>query len=205
MNTSSPSYLASDQGAKTSQFDTKTTRHYRLTTEEWLRVSKQLRAAELRVLYYLRTLDPFGDRKLDIGVRNVATLLNCQPGTVSRAIKVLHQKGYIDANQYFTLQEQTSQEKQIRDRLHQELGGLIEVATPVGRIDLLTNTEVIEVKHVQNWKSALGQVLAYSGFYPEHQKRIHLFGENGLAALRAAKNTCEAFRITVSYEEAQDV
>ncbi|HEY9631007.1 MAG TPA: hypothetical protein V6C84_27260 [Coleofasciculaceae cyanobacterium] len=38
--------------------------HYRLINEEWLKISQDLKLAELRVLYYLRTLDPFGDRQL---------------------------------------------------------------------------------------------------------------------------------------------
>lgn len=70
--------------------------HYRLTTEEWLQAIQDLKPRERDVLYYLRTLNPFGDRKLDIGVREVARALNCDPATVSRALKVLDSKGYID-------------------------------------------------------------------------------------------------------------
>jgi len=53
---------------------------------------------------------------------------------------------------------------------------LREVKTPAGKIDILTDLEVIEVKHYKNWKHALGQVLAYSTYYPEHTKVIYLFG-----------------------------
>lgn len=55
-----------------------------------------LRPAELKVLYHLRTLDPFGDRELDIGVREMARTLNMSHSTVSRALKVLDAKGYIE-------------------------------------------------------------------------------------------------------------
>jgi len=70
--------------------------HYRLTTEEWLTVSKDLRLAELRVLFYLRTLDPFGDRKLNLKVIDIAEATGLQKGTVSKALQVLLCKEFID-------------------------------------------------------------------------------------------------------------
>jgi uncharacterized membrane protein len=71
-------------------------KYYRLTNEEWLRVVKDLKPAERDVLYYIRTLDPFGTQELELGVREMADTLGCNPGTVSRALKVLDQKGYIE-------------------------------------------------------------------------------------------------------------
>jgi hypothetical protein len=55
-----------------------------------------LRYAEVRVLYYLRTIDPFGGRDLRVKVTDVATATGLQKGTVSKALKVLSDKGYID-------------------------------------------------------------------------------------------------------------
>ena len=69
---------------------------YQLTTEEWLTVSEDLRLAELRVLFYLRTLDPFGDRRLSLKVIDIAEATRLQKGTVSKALKVLACKDYID-------------------------------------------------------------------------------------------------------------
>jgi hypothetical protein len=71
-------------------------KYYRLTNEEWLRVVHDLKPAERDVLYYIRTLDPFGTLELELGVREMADTLGCNPGTVSRALKVLDQKGYIE-------------------------------------------------------------------------------------------------------------
>ena len=51
---------------------------------------------EVRILYHLRLLDPFGDRSLDIGVRELACTLNIDHSTVSRTLKTLDAKGYID-------------------------------------------------------------------------------------------------------------
>ena len=92
----------------------------------------------------------------------------------------------------------SSVEKIIRDRLMSVIGGQPEVNTPVGRIDLLTDSEIIEVKHVADWKSAMGQVLAYASFYPQHTKRIHLFGEEAPATDAIA--ICSQLGITVTFE-----
>lgn len=84
------------QGAVKPQPPPRTARHYRLTNDEWLRAVKELKPRERDVLYYLRTLDPWGDKDLEIGVRQIATDLECSPGTVSKALKVLDQKNWID-------------------------------------------------------------------------------------------------------------
>jgi hypothetical protein len=72
----------------------------------------------------------------------------------------------------------TQLEKEIQLKLQKELGAAIEVRTPVGYIDLLTDNKIIEIKHISNWKSALGQVLSYGDFYPEKNKELYLFGES---------------------------
>lgn len=54
-------------------------------------------------------------------------------------------------------------------------GGECEVETRFGRIDVLTQTKLIEIKKASNWKHAIGQVLVYGIDYPEHEKWIYLF------------------------------
>lgn len=66
-------------------------------------------------------------------------------------------------------------EKQIQLKLQEQLGGEIEVKTRVGKIDLLTNNKIIEIKEYDNWKHALGQINAYSIEYKQHDKIIYLF------------------------------
>ena len=46
----------------------------------------------------------------------------------------------------------------IRDQIAYEENGETEVKTPVGFIDVLTDTKIIEVKQANLWKHALGQV-----------------------------------------------
>ena len=58
-------------------------------------------------------------------------------------------------------------ESHYRDLLHRKLGGRIEVSVPAGRIDVLTNTLCIEVKHWAGWKAAIGQALSYCCYVPQ--------------------------------------
>ena len=89
-------------------------------------------------------------------------------------------------------------EKQIQIRLLKELGGEIEVKTEFGYIDLLTKTEIIEIKNGINWKHGLGQLCVYSEYFPEHKKRLHLFD---LEYNERINELCKKYNITVTYEE----
>lgn len=87
-----------------------------------------------------------------------------------------------------------------RDRLAVKLNGKIEVTTPSGRIDILTKTEVIEVKKSNGWKGAIGQVKCYGQYYPKHKLRIHLFGELTERRLKIIQTACQNEGITLSWE-----
>lgn len=89
-------------------------------------------------------------------------------------------------------------EKAIQARLLAELGGEVEVETPVGFVDILTADQVIEIKHAKCWKHAVGQVLMYGRHYPCHAKRIHLFGTTEPDAL--IEECCNDYNILVTYE-----
>ena len=80
------------------------------------------------------------------------------------------------------------------------LDGQREVKTLAGAIDVLTATEVIEVKKIGSWKHAIGQVLVYGDYYPSHQKRIHLYGETQESFLSMIEKHCEKRGILVTWE-----
>ncbi len=73
------------------------------------------------------------------------------------------------------------EEQPYRDKIALEENGEIEVKIESGYIDVLTDTKIIEVKKVENWKSALGQVLSYGldieNLEKIREKWIYLFGE----------------------------
>ncbi len=92
-------------------------------------------------------------------------------------------------------------EKSVQRRLAKTLGLVQrEVPTLAGNVDLLTDRELIEVKSVKSWKCAVGQVLIYGQSYPNHQKRIHLFGEASRDFLSMIRSYCAPLDIDVTWE-----
>ncbi len=75
-----------------------------------------------------------------------------------------------------------------------------EVPTPVGRIDILTPVEIIEVKSVRLWKHGVGQLLAYQQSFPSRKLRLHLFGLSVRGLLPEIRKHCSKLAITVTYE-----
>lgn len=96
--------------------------------------------------------------------------------------------------------EKVPRERYYRDKLARQLCGETEVPVEDGRIDVLTCQEIIEVKHIRQWKSALGQILHYGQYYPCHQKRIHLFGVDNEVKLPTIQHTCERRNVIVTWE-----
>jgi predicted DNA-binding transcriptional regulator AlpA len=180
---------------------------YPLTSDVTAKLRQaKLTAAEWRIWCYLVTIKPLDNcsstfnRDLHIDFSEVMNKCNCSKATFYRAIAKLHE---IDAlPQWFNVKEYDNIEQKICHLLKNKLGGLTEVSTPAGRIDLLTESEIIEVKRISDWKTALGQVLVYSGFYPEHRKRIHLFGNSKeLERLADIEAACLTFDANVTAEE----
>ncbi len=55
------------------------------------------------------------------------------------------------------------------------LNATTEVETPAGYIDLLTDSQIIEIKSANNWKHGVGQLICYGSFYENHKKYLYLF------------------------------
>jgi hypothetical protein len=87
----------------------------------------------------------------------------------------------------------------IQLRMHAELGGTMEASTPIGPVDLVTSSEVIEIKRIEDWKEALGQVMAKAQCFPELSMRIHLFGESS-KILRKITKHCQFLNVLVTFE-----
>lgn len=92
-------------------------------------------------------------------------------------------------------------EEIVRNSLNLSLQGQIEVATPVGYIDILTENLVIEVKRWRDWKAGLGQVIAYGFFYPQRERRLHLFGNPPKEKRWDIERICLASHVSVSYHK----
>ncbi|CAN0535793.1 unnamed protein product [Ectocarpus sp. 12 AP-2014] len=119
------------------------------------------------------------------------------------------QQALIEPIEYKEVERSTRvKECSVRDALASLVGGEAEVETPAGSIDVLSGTEVIEVKYYKQWKHGLGQVLAYHSFHPRLAKRLHLFAHAGEGGTRKyfelAKSVCEAHAVRVTFEEVPD-
>ena len=68
---------------------------YPLDHEEWLNACKMLTSGEKDVLYYIRTLDPYS-KGVKIDSSEIAEKLGVHRTTVSRSLKTLDVKGFID-------------------------------------------------------------------------------------------------------------
>lgn len=73
---------------------------YPLQHSEWLRACHELTPTQFQVLYFIRTLDPY-DNGVEINCAEIARQLSTQKKTVhrqtiSRALKELEKKGFID-------------------------------------------------------------------------------------------------------------
>lgn len=101
---------------------------------------------------------------------------------------------------YTSADRKRIKESEYSNNLSNQLNGKREVKTLAGNIDVLTNTEIIEVKTVSAWKSALGQVVVYGHYYPSHQRRIHLYGETQKSFLAMIRSHCEKFGVIVTWE-----
>lgn len=89
-------------------------------------------------------------------------------------------------------------------KLAEQLDGRTEVETPAGRIDVLTDSHIIEVKRLEGWKGGLGQLTAYAVYYPHHLQRLHLLVEaiekNKEFKLEAVRTVCEKVGVELTYD-----
>jgi hypothetical protein len=83
--------------------------------------------------------------------------------------------------------------------------GHIEYTTAAGRADVVTIDEIIEVKHLKQWKAGLGQVIAYSYCCPDKGARLHLFAHTADAVkaretLPLVQSICDSVRVRLTFE-----
>ena len=97
------------------------------------------------------------------------------------------------------IQRRQQPERLVRDRLQATLGGRTESPTPWGPIDLLTDTELIEIKGIHRWKEAIGHILVKSEAHPTHEKRLHLYGPHS-TNLDQIRSACTNLDIIVTFE-----
>lgn len=91
-----------------------------------------------------------------------------------------------------------TKEKIIQKKLKKKLGGESEIETDDdGFIDILTESEIIEIKEYGDWKCALGQILAYGVYYPDNDKIIYLFDVPKKNNIKDIRKTCNKYDVQI--------
>lgn len=88
-------------------------------------------------------------------------------------------------------------ESDIQKWLLRETKGRAEVKTKFGLIDILTDDTVIEIKRAENWKHALGQVIAYSYEYSDRRRALVLFGNEDIIKHESVADVCAKVDVEV--------
>jgi len=89
--------------------------------------------------------------------------------------------------------------------------GKLEVETPTGRIDILTDTHVIEVDHARNYRAGIKQALQYAGATGKKPGLALIMDgtQDTFQAVEAAKKLCEesnvAFWLINEYVSVNDL
>ena len=86
---------------------------------------------------------------------------------------------------------------QAKIRLAKQIKGRTEVLCRAGRIDILTNSEAIEVKSKKQWKHGVGQALVYAKA-TNRFPRLHLYGNKRLGQFE--EKMIAGFGIRLSYD-----
>lgn len=86
--------------------------------------------------------------------------------------------------------------------LSAKLNGKREVPVPCGRIDIVTDSLIIEVKTVKQYKHAIGQVLCYSLYKPNRRPAIALFGKTNSKERKVIQSCCHSLAIELIWLEA---
>lgn len=72
-----------------------------------------------------------------------------------------------------------------------------------GRIDLVTETELIEIKELDQWTRALGQILSYKHYLADKKARLHLFYEDASWESKKSmiEEVCCSYGVRVTYHD----
>ena len=113
--------------------------------------TKGLSAAEIRILLFTKTLNPFGDRPLVLSIEKIAQKLKMNKSTVSRALKKLKELGQITVEIIRKVTISTRVQNDNHERSPIKLGGLEEEKETVeGRGE---NKLKIDANNSQFWEN----------------------------------------------------
>jgi hypothetical protein len=146
-----------------------------------------------RLYLYLHNIGQQGQRPT---VAEICKALNISRPTYHKHVRTLCDLGMLPS--WIQIETRNYPERFVRDWLQSQLGGEIEVPTPDGPIDLLTEHNIIEVKAIDQWKEEIGHILVKRLNYPELFAGILLFGESD-RGFDHIQERGELFELTVGF------
>jgi hypothetical protein len=146
-----------------------------------------------RLYLYLHNIGQQGQRPT---VAEICKALNISRPTYHKHVRTLCDLGMLPS--WIQIETRNYPERFVRDWLQSQLGGEIEVPTPDGPIDLLTEHNIIEVKAIDQWKEAIGHIVTKRLNYPELFAGILLFGESD-RGFDHIQERGELFELTVGF------
>jgi hypothetical protein len=123
-----------------------------------------------------------------------------------RASKQENAERFMTAISNLKPSKSVQREREVQEYLRRKLEGEVEVETPAGYIDMLTDSSVIEIKNAKHWKHALGQVLAYGVHYPQLKLEVYLFSddEGGIEDEELIRKTLEKYGVVLRIHEQEE-
>jgi hypothetical protein len=99
-------------------------------------------------------------------------------------------------------QKNKDTEKRVQNTLCRKVNGTKEIVVPAGRIDILTSTHLVEVKHSKKWKEGVGQLMIYGAYYPSHSLWLHIYASHLVHhdVLEMIEFHCSRLGIKLTYE-----
>lgn len=151
-------------------------------------------------LYLTKTLDLIEKTAVKYQLDSKEVIITKKGGNFAQGTWALEEI-VLDFQKWCLNDKKKQTEKSVQNRLYEELGGDREVQVLAGSIDLLTCTEIIEIKNARDWKSGVGQLMVYGYDYLSHSKRLHIFGKTSGSYQRMVEKYCYPLRIKVTYED----
>jgi len=141
-----------------------------------------------------------------------AALAEYQPTDMEFFIQFLHAGDYDQIDSKLILATMSGKirdkkkllEKEIELELAKNTICYTQVETMFGRIDVLTEDEVVEIKTIAEWKHAIGQVLVYCLEFPDKKPHVYLFGETSDYLRKQIREAAGRLGVKVSYREEQE-
>lgn len=185
-------------------FSGKNIRFERRDDRVWVSLTDMAKATEKQVNDYTRSKSATEFLEELQSVMGTTVIETKRGGTPEKQGTWAIEEVAIDFNRWLSQSPSKKSSKifecSIRDSLASKVQGETEVPCKAGVVDIVTPSEIIEVKKIQLWKSAIGQSLVYACEFKGLKPRIHLFGKASKGYKSMIISFCSKLSVSVTFE-----